>query len=405
MNRPKVLALILAGGEGSRMDVLTARRAKPALPFAGVYRLIDLPLSNLRNSAIDDVWVAAQYEVQSVVDVVAGGRPWDLDRTRGGLRLLTPEQRRDLEDEEGWHEGNADAIYQSREVIRQFAPDVLLVLSADHVYRLDFADVVSAHLERRADLTIVSTRVPAEQATHHGVVEVDDEGRVIGFELKPEEPRTDTVTTEVFAYSTDVLLDTLDALVEKLASGTSTNLGDFGEHLVPALVDRGRVFDFRLEGYWKDLGRPETYFAAHMDLVRGKPDLELDDPAWPVFTRDHQRLPARILAGATVEDSLISPGCVVEGTVRHSVLGPGVSVAAGAVVDHAVILTDVEIREEAEIRYAIVDEGAVVGKGAIVGAEPAGEVSTDDLVLVGMGAHVRGRRKLAPGDRVEAVRS
>lgn len=401
MGRPTVLALVLAGGEGSRMEILTERRAKPALPFAGVYRLIDLPLSNLRNSAIDDVWVAAQYEVQSVVDVVAGGRPWDLDRTHGGLRFLTPEQRRDLDDEQGWHEGNADAIFQSRELIRQFAPDVLLVLSADHVYRLNFADVVTAHLDRDADLTIVSTRVPIEQARHHGVIEVDADGRVTGFAHKPEEPPSDVVTTEVFAYRTSAILDTLEALAGKLGDGTQTNLGDFGEHLVPALVERGSVFDFRLEGYWKDLGRPETYFEAHMDLLDGLPGLELDDPLWPVFTRDHQRLPARIRSGALVEDSLVSPGCVVAGTVRHSVLGPGVTVAADAVVENAVVLTDVEIREEAEVRYAIVDQDAVIGKGALVGETPPGKVTTDNLVLVGMGAHVRGRRKLRAGERVE----
>ena len=181
MSRPRVLALVMAGGEGGRMEVLTDRRAKPALPFAGVYRLIDLPLSNLRNSGIDDVWIVAQYEVQTVVDVVAGGRPWDLDRTHGGLRFITPEQRRDLEEEAGWHEGNADAIHQTRDHIRELHPDVVLVLSADHVYRLDFSEVVAAHLDREGDLTIVSTRVPIDQAPHHGVVVVDDDGRVTGF--------------------------------------------------------------------------------------------------------------------------------------------------------------------------------------------------------------------------------
>lgn len=405
MRQPRVLAFVLAGGEGSRMEVLTERRAKPALPFAGVYRLIDLPLSNLRNSSIPDVWVVAQYEVQSVVDVVAGGRPWDLDRTHGGLRLVTPEQRREEDDEEGWHEGNADALYKSRDLIRQFGPDLLLVLSADHIYRLDFADVVAAHLEREADLTIVSTRVPLEQAPNHGVVTVDDGGRVTAFAHKPEDPPTDVVTTEVFAYSTDVLLEILEELVRELGEGASTNLGDFGEHLVPALVERGRVFDLRLEGYWKDVGRPETYFAAHMDLLAERPELELDDPAWPIFTRDHQRLPARVRLGAIIENSLVSPGCVVAGTVRNSVLGPGVAVAAGAVVENAVVMKDVEIRAEAEVRYAIVDEAAVIGKGAIVGEEPPGEVATEDLVLVGRGAHVRGRRKLRAGDRVEAADS
>lgn len=401
MPRPRVLALVMAGGEGGRMEVLTDRRAKPALPFAGVYRLIDLPLSNLRNSGIDDVWIVAQYEVQSVVDVVAGGRPWDLDRTHGGLRFITPEQRRDLEEEAGWHEGNADAIHQTRDHIRELDPDVVLVLSADHVYRLDFSEVVAAHLDREADLTIVSTRVPIDQAPHHGVIVVDDDGRVSDFAYKPEDPPSDIVTTEVFAYRTAALLETLEDLARDLGSGSSTNLGDFGEHLVPRLVAGGSVYDFRLGGYWRDLGRPETYFAAHMDLLEERPELQLDDRAWPIFTRDHQRLPARVRRGAVIENSLVSPGCVIDGTVRDSVLGPGVTVAAGAVVEHAVVLADVEIREEAQVRFAVVDEGAVVGKGAEVGEDLAGEVSTEGLVLVGMGAHVRRRRKLRRGDRVE----
>jgi glucose-1-phosphate adenylyltransferase len=399
MRQPRVLAMVLAGGQGSRMEVLTQERAKPAMPFAGVYRLIDLPLSNLRNSGISDVWVVAQYEVQSIIDALVNGRPWDLDRTHGGLRVITPQRERESGD--GWHEGNADAIYKTRDLIRQFDPDALLVLSADHIYRLDYNDAIDAHLRHDADVTVVTTRVPRDQASNHAVVEADDDGLVNGFAYKPDDPATDVVATEIFVYKPDALLSTLEALVADLADDESTNLEDFGHHLLPALVEKGTAHAFPLDGYWKDVGRPEAYFAAHMDLLEDRPELHLDDPAWPIFTLDHQRMPARISAGARIDRALVSPGCVVNGTVRNAVLGPGVIVEAGATVEHAIILHDTLIRENAEVRYAIVDRAAEIGKGAQVGEDLADDrPATDDLVLVGMGAKVHGRRKVKRGERI-----
>jgi glucose-1-phosphate adenylyltransferase len=395
-----VLAMVLAGGQGSRMDVLTEERAKPAMPFAGVYRLIDLPLSNLRNSGISDVWVVAQYEVQSVNDILANGRPWDMDRTRGGLRLITPEQERDAQGAEVMHQGNADAIYKTRKFIREFAPDVLLVLSADHVYRLDYNDVIESHLDRDAEVTVVTTQVPPDQAPNHAVITAGDDDRITAFDYKPVDPATDIVATEVFVYDPEVLLDTLERLADGSADDGS-GLEDFGHELLPALVERGKAFAWRLPGYWKDLGRPETYFAAHMDLLGDHPDLRLDESEWPIFTLEHQRMPARFGAEARLDNALISPGCVVHGTVRHAVLGPGVVVEAGATVEYAVVLHDAVIREKAHVQYAILDRRVEVGRGGTVGAAPEGsEVTNDDLVLVGAGAKVDGRRTLRPGDRM-----
>jgi glucose-1-phosphate adenylyltransferase len=399
MRQPRVLALVLAGGQGSRMDVLTQKRAKPSMPFAGVYRLIDLPLSNLRNSDISDVWIVVQYEVQSINDILAHGRPWDLDRTHGGLRIITPQQESGSDD--GWHEGNADAIYRTRELIREFDPDVLLVLSADHIYRLDYNDALSAHLGRNAGVTVVTTQVPMAQASNHAVVSVGDDDAITDFAYKPDDPQTDIVATEIFLYDPEVVLATLESLVEELGDEESTGLEDFGNHLLPRLVEQGKVYDFRLPGYWKDVGRPETYFAAHMDLLADDPELHLDDPAWPIFTLDHQRMPARVSAGAKIEHALISPGCVIRGTVRNSVLAPGVIVEEGATVADSVVLHDVVIRENADVQFAIIDRAAEIGKGATIGAAPAGEPTTEDLVLVGTGAKVDGRRRLAPGERVE----
>jgi glucose-1-phosphate adenylyltransferase len=392
--------MVLAGGEGSRMDVLTGKRAKPAMPFAGVYRLIDLPLSNLRNSGISDAWVVAQYEVQSIIDALAHGRPWDLDRTNGGLRIITPQQERD--NGGGWHEGNADALHQTRGLIREFEADVLLVLSADHIYRMDYNAVIDRHLSRDADVTVVTTRVPKEQAGNHAVVHVRDDGLITGFDYKPEQPTSDIVATEVFLYNPETVLSVLEDLARELGDGESSGLEDFGHHLLPRLVEQGNAHDFRLSGYWKDVGRPEAYFGAHMDLLAETPELQLDDPAWPIFTLDHQRMPARISAGAVVEDALISPGCVIRGTVRNAVLGPGVVVEEGAAVENAVILHDVTIRSGANVRFAIIDRDVEIGKGATVGEEPEGkEPATDDLVLVGMGARVQGRRNVKAGERIE----
>jgi glucose-1-phosphate adenylyltransferase len=391
--------MVLAGGQGSRMEVLTQERAKPAMPFAGVYRLIDVSLSNLRNSGISDVWVVAQYETQTIIDALANGRPWDLDRTHGGLRVITPQQENG--DDGGWHEGNADAIYRSRELIRQFDPDVLLVLSADHIYRLDYNDVIAQHLERGSDVTVVTTRVPKDQASNHAVITIGDNGRITAFDYKPDEPATDIVATEVFAYSPRAVLETLEQLVRNLNDGESTGLEDFGDHLLPTLVAKGNVHDFRLPGYWKDVGRPETYFQAHMDLLAKHPDLSLDDPAWPIFTLDHQRMPARIHATAAITDSLISPGCDIRGIVARSVLAPGVKVEEGATVHHAVVLHDSVIRAGATVQHAILDRHVMVGEKAMIGGEPRDELpTTEELVLVGTGASVEKGETVNAGARL-----
>jgi glucose-1-phosphate adenylyltransferase len=404
MTRHTVLALVLAGGQGGRMETLTLKRAKPALPFAGVYRLIDFSLSNLRNSDIDDVWLIVQYETQSIIESVAGGRPWDLDRTRGGLRVVPPQQ--DANDDGAWHEGNADAIYQNRDLIRAADPDLLLVLSADHVYKLDYNDVIDRHLASGAEATLVTTEVPLEQASNHAVVEVDAEGTVTGFAYKPEHPKSRIVATEIFVYDTDVVIDTLEQLAAAKNDAEGSGLEDFGHELLPALVERGVVQDFRLPGYWKDVGRPETYFQAHMDLLRAsdrraRQDLHLDDPDWPILTRDVQRMPAHIAGSARIDGSLIAPGSRVAGKVTRSVIGPGVVIEAEAHVRDSILLHDVVVKTGATVRYAIVDDGVTIGAGAKVGGTPKGDLpTTDELTLVGAGARIAKDAVVARGDRI-----
>ena len=345
--------MVLAGGAGSRMGPLTENRAKPALPFAGLYRLIDFPLSNCANSGISDVWVLQQYQPHSLEDHLANGRAWDLDRTSGGLLILQPFTGGE---EEGFAEGNADALWRHRRLIREFDADVVLVLSADGVYTLDYRDVIDAHLESDADVTMVTSKVD-EDPGRFGVVTVGEDRRVTAFAYKPDDPRSDLVTTEVFAYRPEALLDTLDELGE-----SDEPLADFGEALLPRLVDAGRAYEFRLDGYWRDVGTPEAYWQAHQDLFDGN-GLDLDDPDWRIRTTGGYRPPAKFAAGASVEQSLVSPACRVAGRVSRSVLSPGVVVEAGAVVENSVVLHDAVIRAGAQVERAIVDTGAEVPAG------------------------------------------
>ena len=338
------------------MGPLTENRAKPALPFAGLYRLIDFPLSNCTNSRISDVWVLQQYQPFSIEDHLANGRPWDLDRTSGGLLILQPFTGGE---EEGFAEGNADALWRHRRLIREFDADVVLVLSADAIYTLDYRDVVDAHMESDADVTMVTSKVD-EDPGRFGVVSVGAGRRVTDFAYKPDDPKSDLVTTEVFAYRPQALLDTLDDLGE-----SDEPLDDFGDALLPRLVAAGSAYEFRLEGYWRDVGTPESYWQAHQDLVDGKgPDL--DDLNWRIRTTAGHRPPALIEAGASVERSLVSPACQVAGRVSRSVLSPGVVVEAGAVVEDSVILHGAVIRAGARVDRAIVDSRTEVPAGAHV---------------------------------------
>jgi glucose-1-phosphate adenylyltransferase len=386
MPKLKVLALVLAGGEGSRLELLTERRAKPALPFAGVYRLIDFPLSNCVHSGVEDVWVLQQYRLQSLNDQLANGRPWDLDRTHGGLRLLPPQLGAE---EDGFHEGNADAIWRNRQLIAEHDPEVVLVLSADHVYRLDYGEVLAGHHERRAGVTVVTSEVPEEEAARQAVVEVAGDGRLSGFHYKPEQPPTTRVATEVFAFRAGLLLDTLD----ELAAGDG-ELKDFGHGLLPRLVEAGEAVEHRMAGYWRDVGTVPAYWQAHMDLLDPERPLDLDDPHWPVLGRASHRLPARVAGSALLREALLSPGTVVRGQVARSVLGPGVVVEPGATVRDAVLLDDCVVGAGASVEAAVLDRGVRVGPGAVVGGRGGAGPA-----LVGEEARVPGGATVPPGGR------
>ncbi len=384
------------------MEVLTRERAKPALPFAGVFQLVDFPLSNLTHSGITHVWLSVQFQGSTLEDEVANGRPWDLDRNHEGLRLLMPQEGTGSLDEDGFARGNADELYRIRDQIAKVGPEVLLVMSADHVYRLDFNEVLETHRRQHAECTVVTTEVPLSEAGDHATVEVED-GRVVGFDYKPDQPTTGTIATEVFAYDPAVLGEVLDELHRELgeeAGAGDTGLADFGDHLLPRLVERGKTFAHPLDGYWRDLGQPHHYLGAHRDMLREDVGV-LDVAGWPILTHQPQRAPARILDGAEVVDSLVSPGSRVSGRVVRSVLGPGVVVEADACVEDSVVFADCVIRSGARINASIIDTRCVVEAVSTVGSPDADLESSAELTLVGRDCVIGEGATLPAGARLE----
>lgn len=350
--RGRVLVVVLAGGAGGRLAPLTDRRAKPSLPFGGMYRLIDIALSQVTHSGLQDVWIVEQYEPHALNDHLANGRPWDLDRTHGGLQILPPFQRSD--GDEAMASGNADALVQQRHLIAEVAPDVVITMSADHVFRLDLRDVLDTHAGMEAALTIVTTDPPVDDdPTRFAWVSVED-GMVTDFEYKPDTPSSDRVCTEVFAFDGPQLLARLDGLAEE------DSAGDYGDRLIPELVADRTAVEHRMRGYWRDVGTINAYHRAHMELVGDNPPLRLDDPTWPLLTGSIVGGPARVGTGAATARSLLSPGSVVDGAVEDSVLGRNVVVEAGAVVRASVVLDDAIIRAGAVVESAIIDVGAHV---------------------------------------------
>jgi len=402
--RGEVLALVQAGGSGSRMDVLTRERAKPALPYGGVHRLIDFALTNLVHAQLHDVWVSVEYQVASIDEYLAGGRPWDLDSSRGGFRRMVPQTGSGPATEDRFAHGNGDLLLRMARDLEAFGAPTLVVTSADHVFSADLEPIIDAHLASGLTATVVTSEVSKREASNNVTIITDGDGLVTAVEEKPARPSTGTVATEVFVYQTEPLLEALRALRLELsadAEGDDSGIGDFGEHLLPRLLQQRQVRAVPLPGYWRDLGRPAAYLEGHRDLLAGKVDV-FGDPRRPVISKWQDRAAARLRAGAVVGDSLLSPGCDVAGEVVRSVLGPGVVVEPGARVEDSVIFEDVRIGRGAQVTTSIVDEGSMVGRRAEVGAKPGRRAARDeDLVLIGMESRVGTGVTVAPGDRLE----
>jgi len=360
----KVMAFILAGGEGSRLSVLTAKRTKPAVPFAGKYRIIDFTLSNCVNSGIYNVGILTQYRPRSLNDHIGIGRPWDLDRMNGGVQLLQPYLgRKDMD----WYKGTADAVYQNLNLVYRYKVAQVLVLSGDHIYKMDYGPLLRFHEEKGTDLTVAGIRVKPEEVHRFGVLSVDEGGKVVGFREKPTELQTQGPTISL--ASMGVYVFNSNVLVQRLEEDAGRNTShDFGKDVIPRMVELDdKVYAYPFSGYWMDIGTVQAYWEAHMDLLLDDPPFDLYEPDWVVHTRSEERPPARVNTGATIVRSLVSNGCVVDGMVEHSVLSPGVQVGPGALVRYSIVMTDTIIGERAIVDHAILDKNIVVGARSHVG--------------------------------------
>ncbi|HEU5265064.1 MAG TPA: sugar phosphate nucleotidyltransferase [Jatrophihabitans sp.] len=385
MPKPDVLMLVLAGGKGARLDLLTKDRAKPAVPFAGMYRLIDFPLSNCLHSQVSDVWVMQQYQPASLNDHLANGRPWDLDRTTGGLLVLPPYQGTPRE---GWTQGTADGLWRNAELIRQVDPRIVVMVSADAVYRLNYRELVEAHWDAGAVATMVTTRVEAHDADRYGVVQVADD-RVVDYQYKPDDPKSDVISNEVFAFEPAPVLTLLDELAEQAGDD---GLEDLGDQLWPRLVNDEPVLAYRQPGYWRDVGTVDAYWSANMDFLADDPPLELDDPQWPIRTQGGHRAPAWITDSGAVHRSLVSAAARIAGEVVHSVLSPGVVVERDAYVEDSVLLPGVVVRRGARVIRSVLDDSVEVGADAEVGG-------ADAIAMLGRQAHLPAGSRIPAGGR------
>jgi glucose-1-phosphate adenylyltransferase len=384
------------------MDVLTRERAKPDLPYGGVHRLIDFAMSGLVHADLADVWVSLEYQVTSIDDYLSGGRPWSLDRNRGGFRRIVPQTGTGPATESGFAHGNGDLLLRTSADIEAFGAPTLVVCSADHVFNMDLAPVVEEHVAAGRVATVLTSEVSKKDASDNVVVLAGRDGTITGVEHKPSRPSSGTVATEIFVYDTGVLLETLRDLRRELSGehdDGDSGIGDFGEHLLPRLVETGRTAAVPLTGYWRDVGQPGLYLQSHRDLIAGKVDV-FDHPGRPVISHWPDRPAARVRGTGALHDSLLSPGADVSGLVVGSVLGPGVVVEKGAEVHDSVVMEDCVIRAGSVVRTTVLDERCEVSAKARVGAETARRVAhDDDLVLVGRDSTVSGA--VAAGARLE----
>jgi len=381
----RTMAVILAGGEGERLSILSSVRAKPAVPFGGKYRIIDFTLSNCVNSDITDVIVLTQYNPHSLNDHIGLGRPWDLDRNTGGVKLLQPYIARGRVAE--WYRGTADAVLRNMNVIERSDADTFVVLAGDHIYKMDYQPFVQAHRRHRADVTVAVRRVPLADASRMGILAMDDSDRVVEWQEKPKQPKSDLASMGVYVFSR-----------RSLKRWLTEDLVDFGGNVIPAMLDGGaRVFGYRYSGYWQDVGTIQSYWETNMALLEDRPELDLYDPDWVIHTRSEERAPAKVGATAQIHRSLISHGCVIEGTVVNSVLSPGVRVDVGAVVRDSIVMFDSVIRAGAVVDRAILDKEVVVGQGAIIGEGPYdGPPNRQEPARLNTGITVIGKQAIIP---------
>ena len=362
MKQDNMLAMILAGGRGSRLHELTSKVAKPAVSYGGKYRIIDFPLSNCANSGIDVVGVLTQYESVLLNSYVSAGRRWGLDAKDSGVYVLPPREKADAE--LNVYLGTADAISQNIDFIDSFAPDYLLILSGDHIYKMNYAKMLAYHKEHKADATIAVIPVPMKEASRFGIMNTHEDGSIYEFEEKPAEPKSNLASMGIYIFSWKTLRKLLLADIKNPDSHH-----DFGKDIIPVMLGEGKsLYAYQFKGYWKDVGTIDSLWEANMDLLRPNNELDLNDRTWKIYTEDVTALPQYISANAVVKNAFITQGCVVEGEVKNSVLFTGVKVGAGAKVIDSVLMPGAVVEEGAVVTRALVANGVQIGKQAVVGS-------------------------------------
>ena len=382
-NKKQCVAMLLAGGQGSRLGILTADVAKPAIPYGGKYRIIDFPLSNCTNSGIDVVGVLTQYRPLLLNAYIGSGSPWDLDLAHGGVYVLPPY----VTGKSGeWYSGTANAIYQNIQFIEQFNTDYVLILSGDHIYKMDYNKMLQFHIQNNADCTIAVREVPWDEASRFGIMNTNEDNSISEFEEKPAHPKSNKASMGVYIFTWEKLRQYLVADAE---DPNSSN--DFGKNIIPKMLgDQQRMFAYDFKGYWKDVGTIESLWEANMDLLTLPMPIDLYDAKWRIYGRNPGLAPHFIAEGASVRNSLITEGCEVYGHVDHSVIFSGVTIREGATVKDSVVMPGAVIERGAQVQRAIVSEDAVIGAGATVGE------ATGNIAVVGTGVH------LAAGGEVKA---
>ena len=386
MQRKKeCVAMLLAGGQGSRLYALTNNIAKPAVAFGAKYRIIDFPLSNCVNSGIDTVGVLTQYQPLRLNEYIGNGQPWDLDRAFGGVHILSPYQAKARST---WYEGTANAIYQNMHFMKMYNPEYVLILSGDHIYKMDYAAMLHAHVEKGADCTIAAINVPLKEASRFGILNTNPDGSIYQFEEKPAKPKSTLASMGIYIFTAEKLFKYLE---EDDANPNSSK--DFGKDVLPAMLNAGeKMYSYEFKGYWKDVGTIQSLWQANMDLLGEEPEFDLGEKELKIHSRNPLAPPEYIGEDGVVKNSILALGCEIEGTVENSVLGSNVIVGKGAVVKDAVVLAGSVIKDGATVSYSIVDENVTVGKNAVIGKPKADNV---EIVVLG--------RDITVGDGVKVL--
>ena len=388
--KKECIAMLLAGGQGSRLYALTTKTAKPAVPFGGKYRIIDFPLSNCINSGIDTVGVLTQYQPLVLNEYIGNGLPWDLDRSFGGVKILPPYQGHKGAD---WYKGTANAIYQNLEFINRYDADYVLILSGDHIYKMDYEKMLEYHIEKGADCTIAVLNVPLEEASRFGIMSANGDGSIYKFSEKPKNPDSTLASMGIYIFS--------KAKLEKYLTEDNNDpksANDFGKNIIPNMLAAGeKMFAYRFEGYWKDVGTISSLWEANMDLLGENPAFSVDDESWRIFSRHFAAAPQYIGNNAEIKNSIITEGCEIYGKVENSVIYTGVKIMEGATVRDSVIMGDCVIGKGATVDYSIIDGNVNVGERAVIG-EP--KLSESKITVLGEDVKIGDGEKIAAGEMI-----